>query len=83
MQAQAADARFALGPTVHSPPFTQVDANIADCRHLYFYGVKFVSAGEPFHCERCVNLLLKGCEREGAGATLATLALPAGAGQLP
>lgn len=40
----------------------QGDANIADCRHLYFYGVQFVSGGEPFHCERCVNLLLKGCE---------------------
>lgn len=40
--------------------------NIYDTRYLYLYGLNFTSEFDPFHCERCDNLLLKGNVFTGA-----------------
>jgi hypothetical protein len=33
--------------------------NVFDVRHLHLVGLTIRSRGDPFHCERCINLLLR------------------------
>jgi hypothetical protein len=39
--------------------------NIFDTRYLYFINVDFVFLSDPFHCERCDHLLLRGVTIQG------------------
>ena len=44
---------------------TLAGMNVFDVRHLYLIGLTLASEFEPFHCERCTNLLLRNVTARG------------------